>query len=392
MELLGIIAEYDPFHAYHAYHIRKSRELTAADGVVCVMSGDFVQRGGYALLDKFARAEAAVKCGADLVLELPLPWCMAGAESFARGGIGLLNSLSCIDSVSFGSECGDAQLLQELAAALLSPAFEERIRERLNRGLPFAQARQEAVGEIAGVEKASLLSRPNNILGVEYCKALLLQNSSIRPVTVKRTVSEHNGEGSASALRACYAGGEDIAALLPDGSAEVFRRERENGNIPDRRMLDIAILSRLRMLSGADFSSIPDCSEGLENRLRRVSRTGTSPDAIVNEVSGRRYPKARVRRMLYAAALGIKKEDSEGLPPYIRPLCANERGKEILHSIKKNSSVPLVSRGGDVRGLGSRGERVFELGSAAHDVYVLGRKDENSRLSDEDYQKSLRFF
>ena len=388
MNLLGIIAEYDPFHFGHQYHIEKSRELSGCDAVVCVMSGDFTQRGGPAFWDKFARAETAVRGGADLVIELPLPWSMAGAETFARGAVGLLNALGCVRTLSYGSECGDADGLLRLSALLLTPELDEKLREQLSQGLPYAVARQRAVALLTGEESARLLTLPNNILGIEYGKALLTLHSPIRPLSVRREGSAHNAAGSASELRTRYAGGEDISADLPDGSAAVLRRLREQGRVADPQRLETALLSRLRMLSEADFHALPDCAEGLENRLYRAARLWGSEEAVLNAAVSKRYPRARLRRMLWSAGLGLRKEDSEGIPPYIRPLCANEKGREILRELKKTASLPVLTRGGAVRELDERGQRVFQLGSDAHDFYVLGYSEQNTRDSDEDYQKT----
>ena len=392
MKLLGIIAEYDPFHFGHQYHMEKSREVSGCGGVVCVTSGDFTQRGGAALLDKYARAEAAVRCGADLVIELPLPWCMAGAETFARGGVGLLHALGCVDALSFGSECGDAEKLMSVAELLLSEELEEKLREQLSLGLPYAAARQSAVESLAGAEAALLLSQPNNILGIEYCKALLAERSAIRPLSIAREGSAHNGSGSASELRALYRVGNDVLPLLPESSAAVLQREAGLGRIPDPFLLETALLSRLRMLTEADFHALPDCAEGLENRLFRAARLECGEEAILDAAVSKRYPRARLRRMLWSAALGLQKADSEGLPPYIRPLCASEKGLDILHEIKKSASLPLLSRGGDVKELDEKGKRVFALSSGAHDFYVLGCKEQKMRQSDEDYKKSLVIF
>lgn len=388
MNLLGIIAEYDPFHFGHQYHMEKSREVSGCDAVVCVMSGDFTQRGGPAFLDKFARSEMAVRCGADLVIELPVPWAMAGAETFARGAVGLLDALGCVAKLSFGSECGDADRLMKLAELLLTPELDITLSRQLSLGLPYAKARQRAVELMAGEENARLLTLPNNILGIEYGKALLTLQSSICPISVRREGSAHNAEGSASELRTRYARGEDISAGLPEGAAAVLLREREQGRVADPQRLETALLSRLRMLSEADFHALPDCAEGLENRLYRAARLCGSEANILDAAVSKRYPRARLRRMLWGAALGLRKEDNEGIPPYIRPLCANEKGREILRELKKTASLPILSRGGQVKELDERSKRTFHLGSDAHDFYVLGYSKQNIRDSDEDYQKT----
>ncbi len=387
MELLGIIAEYDPFHRGHQYHMERSRAESCCEAVVCVMSGDFTQRGGAAMLDKFARAEMAVRGGADLVIELPLPWAMAGAETFARGAVGLLHAMGCVRTLSFGSESGDASALWQLAELLLSEKAELQLREKLREGLPYASARQAAVRELAGEESAAFLSRPNDILGVEYCKAILREKSTIRPYTVKREGSAHNGLGSASELRGRFAGGEDIMPELPEGSAAVLEREMRQGRAPEPALLEAALLSRLRLLRQEDFHALPDCSEGLENRLFKAARLEGSEEAILNAAVSKRYPRARLRRILWSAALGLRRDDAEGIPPYIRPLCAGKKGLQLLRELKTGASLPLLTRAGSIKTMDERARRVFQLGSSAHDFYAIGRKTANPRHSDEDYRK-----
>ncbi|MCQ2439091.1 MAG: nucleotidyltransferase family protein [Oscillospiraceae bacterium] len=392
MELLGIIAEYDPFHPGHLYHIQQSRRESGADAVAVILSGDFVQRGGAAMLDKFARSEMAIRCGADLVIELPLPWCMAGAETFARGGVGLLDALGCADVLSFGSECGDISALEDTVRALCTAETEETLRELLRSGLPYAAAREKAVERTAGRACARLLQQPNNILAIEYLKALNTLGSEIRPMTLRREGSVHNGVGSASELREKYYKGEQIDGLLPEAAAAVLRRETERGALPERERLETALLSRLRMLDEESWHTLPDCSEGLENRLYRAARRENSIEAILDAAASGRYPRARVRRILYAAALGLRSGDADGVPPYIRPLAANEKGREVLHLLRKTARLPIISRGGQTHKLDSRAEKIFRLCSAAHDFYALGKENPELRFSDQDYQKSLCIF
>lgn len=391
METVGIVAEYNPFHAGHAYHIRQSRARTGAENVVCVLSGDFVQRGEAAAFSKFARAEAAVRGGADLVIELPLPWCLASAEGYARGAAGLLCALGVVDALSFGSECGDAAALSEIAAALTLPETEERLREELKAGVSFAAAREKAVAALLGGEKAALMAKPNNILGIEYAKTLSLLRSPMTLLTVPRQGSEHDGLGSASELRQRLFRGENVLPQLPESCRAVFAREIGEGRAVSMAALEEALLSRLRMLNKESFARLPDASEGLENLLYAAAREEGSVEAILARCKSRRYALSRLRRMLLCAALGVEKGMTDGLPPYIRPLCANERGKALLHEIKRKSPLPILSRGGAVRELDEKSRAIFELGSRAHDFYVLGCSGTKNRRSDEDYRNTTLF-
>ena len=240
--VIGIVAEYNPFHNGHARLIEQSRaQLGAVCPVVCVMSGDFVQRGSPAVYSKFARAEAAVRCGADLVLELPLLWSLSSAEGFARGAVGLLGSLGVVTHLSFGSECGELDPLQRVAEALLDPLLGEDLRAELRSGIPFAAARQQAVARRVGA-LAELLQAPNNILAVEYLKAIYDQRLELHPLTVLRTGAQHDrfAEGnirSASELRMRIGAGR----MCPR-----FCRGRRRRSLPGKRRAAAVLYCRRR--------------------------------------------------------------------------------------------------------------------------------------------------
>ena len=353
--------------------------------MIGVMSGDFVQRGGAAIFDKFARAEAAVRCGASLVLELPLPWCVSSAGGFARGAVRLLECSGVVDVLSFGSECGDVSALGELAGSLNALEGSAELKAALESGLPFAAARQRAAGALLGVEPAALLAEPNNILGIEYIRAL---QTPMEVHTVQRVSGRHNGPGSASELRLLLQQGGDILGLLPEGAAAVFRRETEQGRGPVLpAALETALLSRLRMLPLSAFARLPDAGEGLENLLYRAVREESTLEAAALRCKSRRYALARIRRMLLGAALGLERGMNSADPPYLRVLAADSRGCEVLAAMKKRASLPIISKGGAVRELPEAAQRIFELGSRAHDLWVLGRKCTNLRAGDEDFRR-----
>ena len=297
--VIGIVAEYNPFHNGHARLIEQTRARLGADcPVVCVMSGDFVQRGSPAVYSKFARAEAAARCGADLVLELPLPWALSSAEGFARGAVGLLGGLGVVTHLSFGSECGELEPLQRVAEALLDPLLGEDLRAELQSGIPFAAARQRAAARRVGA-LAELLQAPNNILAVEYLKAIFDQRLDLHPLTILRTGAQHDrpAEGnvrSASELRTRIGAGENVSAFLPKAAAEISAREKTLGRGPVLpEALESALLSRLRMLPQAAYNTLPGASEGLGNSARRMkSRRSTvcwrrrNPSAMRSRASG----------------------------------------------------------------------------------------------------------
>ena len=379
MNVIGVVCEYNPFHRGHLLHLERCRAaLEGESAVLCVLSGDFVQRGEAAVYDKFVRAEAACRCGADLVIELPLPWALSSAEGFARGAVGLLGAFGATH-LGFGSETGETAPLRELALALEEDTLEQ-IREHMARegNLSFAAARELVLTERLG-EKALLLRRPNDILAVEYLKAAAEQQLSLRPLAVLREGAGHDeasaGEGpcSASQLRRRLRAGESLNGEVPAAAEAVYARARAEGReLKDPAMLEIAVLSRLRMLERESFERLPDGGEGLGLRLWKAVQEERCLEDIAQAARSKRYALARLRRMCLAAALGLEKDSARGLPPYARALAFNQRGQALLRKLDGESPIPLLSRPAQVRQLGERAESVFRLGAGAHDLYTLG--------------------
>ncbi len=396
MDFIGVVCEYNPFHNGHAYHLRESARLTDEQGVVCVMSGDFVQRGEAALYAKYARAEAAVRGGADVVFELPLPWALASAEGFARGAVGLLAAIGAT-TLSFGTESEDLGILDTLARRLIEPQTVELIRAKMadEPELSFAAARQRVLEELCG-EGARALETPNNILAVEYLKTIYTENLSLKPLGVRRLGSAHDGAGegntrSASEIRSLLSRGESADRFMSASSRAVFERDTAQGRgIPSRTALETAILARLRMLRPADFAALPDASGGLGERLCRAAAEEPTLDAVFAAVKNKRLAMSRVRRACYCAALGVRSGMSDGIPPYARLLAANARGREMLAELRESSEIPIVTKPASVRELGERSETVFSLGAAAHDLYVLGYRAAEERRGGADWRTGPR--
>ena len=370
MKTAAVVAEYNPFHKGHEYQLEMTR-LAGATHIVAVMSGNFVQRGEAAVFDKFLRASAAVRCGADLVVELPLPWAMSGAQTFARGAVSIAGSLGCADMLSFGCECGKADMLKEVASALYSDEFEERINAVLPKSTSFASARQRVVGEILGSEYSALLESPNNILAVEYIAATKLFDFEFELNAVSREGDGYNDEkysgssfASASAIRRLIKSGEDYSSLVPDKANELY-----SDDFSDERRLESAVLYALRKLSADDIALAPDVSEGLENRIFSAVREACSVDELLEKIKTKRYPTARLRRIIMSLFLGINAEHSKGLPPYIRILACNEKGKEILSAAKPK--LPIISRASQFNSLEGRAKEIFDLECMADDIYAL---------------------
>ena len=392
MNIAGIVCEYNPFHSGHLHQLAETRRALGADTLtVCVMSGDFVQRGEAAVFSKFARAEAACRAGASLVLELPLPWCLSSAEGFAEGAVSLLAAVGCTH-LSFGSESGDVETLQTLAREILAPDTQREITAQLQRSpeLSYAMARERVLTEKLG-ECGSLLSQPNNILAVEYLKAIYKKTYPITPVTVKRIGSGHDKAGeqgpkSASELRGLMETGADISEYIPEAALSVYRRERAAGRVQDKAVLETALLSRLRMLDRAVYEGLPDGGDGAGARLWKAVREESTLEDIAQEARTKRYPLARMRRMLLCAALGVSAEYTKTLPPYARVLAADSAGCAYLREIDGKSAVPVLTKPAAVRRLDGSAAKVFALGASAHDVYTIQNVTNSDRKCGQDWR------
>lgn len=408
----GIVAEYNPFHAGHAHHIAETRRLLGADAaIVCVMSGNWVQRGDCAVFDKWTRARMALEGGADLVLELPTVWALSSAEGFARGAVSVLAAAGAVSHLSFGSECGDVSALSRLALCLDSPACAAALRRYLDAGLPFARCRQLAAEELLGAELAGLLAQPNNNLGVEYLRALNTLDGAPVPVTVPRAGAGHDGGDhpefpSASFLRErlrrqggeCRAGrlGPPGSAENPDGapwSSQVSPmgpagdgRSPPETIAPTRCKIDFcsenvaslahcqrAVLARLRTMTAADWAELPDsgAAEGLPRRLERAGRDCTSLDDLYTLAKTKRYAHARLRRLALWAFLGIRRADVPEQPPCLRVLGLNGRGREVLREMKARAAVPILTKPARADRLGAEARRLFALEERCTDLYAL---------------------
>lgn len=374
----GIICEYNPFHHGHNALIEQTRRKGATH-VVAVLGGNFMQRGEPACFEKGIRAKAALACGVDLVLELPLPWAMARAETFAIGGVFLLHQLGCVDRLAFGSEHGDLAALSTLADTLLSPAFSQSLSSFLAAGKPFASARQKAVEKLCGSDIASLLEHPNNILGVEYCKALRLLRSSIHPETMARLGAGYHDVMSSD----CYPSATqlrnmlkenlhvDFSPYMPQAAAELFRKESKAGRVASIQRLETAILAHLRTLSRKDLARLPDVSEGLENRLWDGIRQAATLDELYACIKSKRYSHARIRRIVLSAFLGITSQDTRSPPPYLRVLGMNPRGMEILRLAKRTAKLPIVTKYAAIQNQSNWAKHLFSLECRGMDLFTL---------------------
>ena len=449
MKTIGIICEYNPFHNGHARQLRLARELAGEDcALVCLMSGNYVQRGEPAIFPKAIRAEAALRCGADLVLELPLTAALSSAEGFAAGGVEILSALGC-DYLCFGTETDDNNLIMSTAKANLDPAFDALLRAELETGCSYPSARQRvlerlieaqtpvgadahvgpereaqpvpAVGALserpqglppAGtasrpeavtdelVPQLSVLSRPNDLLAVEYCKAILKQGSPLRPLPIRRTGDYHATEldmesPSATAIRAaierdcadkqclslharleaCHSGqSEESASSVPGASSwrpavpACLRGLYQSASVHTMAAGERAVLAILRTLPDAAFEALPFGAEGLWSKLMKNCRRCASTGEIIEATKSKRYTRTRIQRMLLCAVLGLTAADLERRPPYARILGFNDRGRALLREMK--TRFPLVNAG-------ERPEDAayFALECRAADLYSLFSAD-----------------
>lgn len=331
MEIVGIICEYNPLHLGHAGQIRRIRQTLGGDtAVVCLMSGSFVQRGAPAVYPKSVRAAAALQAGADLVLELPVTYALSSAEGFAMGGVEILSRLCT--RLCFGAECGSEDALMSLARGLLSPGFPSALRTFLDQGLSFPAARQQALHAL-GLD-AGLLSSPNNILGVEYCKAILKLGCAMSPLVIHRPGDYHAQTAdpcapSATALRRMVVQGQSIRSYVP---TELF----QNAPVHTLAAGERAILARLRTMNEEEFSVLPYGGEGLWRKLMHESRRQPDLESILTAVKSKRYTRTRLDRMVMCAFLGIDQQTMSAPAPYARILGFDRRGRELLALTRKS--------------------------------------------------------
>ena len=372
MQVTGVICEYNPLHRGHEAMLRRLRQR-GAEAIVCAMSGHFVQRGEPAILDKRARAEMALRCGADLVLELPTPWSAATAEIFARGGVEVLRRTGVVTELAFGSESGDVQALAAVAEALDGAAYQAALSGMAEDGRTFAARRQSALSQVLDEAHAALLEQPNDILAVEYIRAL--RGTSIRPVAIRRTGAAHDGAEerhgivSASHVRQLLRQGrtEEALACLPDAAAEIMAREIAARRAPaDIAYCQRAVLDRLRRMEESELAAYDDGGEGLYHRVYRAVRRSATLEELLEQVKTKRYTHARLRRMLLAIWLGWTEVPEQ--VPYLRLLGANETGRRLLRQM---SDAPVLTKAADVARLGPEAAALFEKEARRSDLYAL---------------------
>ena len=359
-KVIGIIAEYNPFHNGHLYHLQKSLQMTHSSYSVAVVSGNFTQRGSTSLVDKWAKAEIAIKNGIDLVLELPLLYSISSAENFAEGAVKILDSLKVVDYLSFGSESGDISTLNMVADILYKEpkAYKNILSHELSKGLSFPKARENALlMYLNDIRRFSnVLSSPNNILGIEYLKALKKLRSPMIPVTVERYNAgyhdtTYNGNvASSTAIRNIVKnnGWDILRKVVPENTFSTLLENIKIGHVvPDISVFEKQIIYNLRKMSIQEITELPDVSEGLQNAIKNAANSCNSVVEFLNIIKSKRYTNTRLQRILLYALLGITKKDislSKKSIPYIRVLGFNNKGKYLISEIARtNPKLEIIT-------------------------------------------------
>ena len=358
-KVLGIIAEYNPFHNGHLLHLTKSKEETGAEYSICIMSGNFVQRGNTSIVNKWVKTEMALKSGIDLVLELPTVYSISSAENFAEGAIKLLNSLKIVDTVSFGSENSDIDILNRISGILYEEPkpYVEFLNQELKKGLSFPKARENAILLYLNDKKYSnILNQPNNTLAIEYLKALKKYKSHIIPIAIKREKAFYNSNcivdeyASATAIRNMIVNSQfnDIRKVMPRLAYDLLMQEIENNQyVIDISKFEKEILYSIRRLSTADLKKFPEVNEGLENAIKNAANSCNTLAELINIIKSKRYTQTRIQRILLYILLNITKKDmyiSRKTVPYARILGYSPKGKELISEIyNANPKITLIT-------------------------------------------------
>lgn len=361
--VLGIVAEYNPFHNGHLYHLIESKKISNADYCIAIMSGNFTQRGEVSIVDKWSKAQMALSNGIDLVIELPTIYSVSSAENFAMGAIKILNSLQIVDFISFGSEVNNISVLDDIANVLAfePPQYKTLLAHELSRGESFPKARENALMMYLNNLRrfANVLSAPNNILGIEYLKALKKLKSNIQPITIKREGSKYSDANlprnskfaSATSIRNFFQSSQDLSALqkfVPESTFNILEENFKKGNfVKSLSSFDKEIIFTLRKMSVEEIANLPDVSEGLEFSIKNAVNQCNSTIELLSILKSKRYTQTRLQRILLYSILGITKKDMEMSNltiPYVRILGFNSKGQELISTIsKKNRKLEIIS-------------------------------------------------
>ena len=403
-KILAIIAEYNPLPNGHIYQLKKSKKLVNPDYSICIMSGNFVQRGDTSIIDKWSKAEAALKCGMDLVIELPVLYSISSAENFAEGSLKILNAFGNDITLSFGSECGDLDTLNNIANVLYDEPqeFTTILTHELSKGLSYPKARENALLlYLNDVRKyANVLSDPNNILGIEYLKAIKRLKSKVNPITIKRIDAGYNSLkikdrlASATAIRNLIKSNEDVKKLMPSPSYNILSENIKHGKIVSSiSVFEKEIIYTLRKMSVQEIANLQDVSEGLENLIKQAANSCNNIEDLISSIKSKRYTRSRIQRILLYSILNITKKDIQDsckIKPYIRVLGASQRGKILLSQIgNSKAKYPVITSVKKFMDTNNNKilKNMLEKDILASNIYTLGYEyDSKANL---DYTKKL---
>jgi len=353
MKTVGIIAEYNPFHNGHKYQIEKAKELTGADTVIVIMSGSFTQQGNIAIVDKFKRAEMAIECGADLVIDLPTIFATSSAEMFAHGAVNILDRLNTIDYLVFGTECDNTGILNSVVDKLIinKSTIDNNIKNEIKNGISYALARDTVLKEILNENEYIEFSKPNNILAIEYLKTLKNINSKIKPIAIQREVANHNDESisttgvyaSATSIRNKLEeknNVDSVVSYIPNESYSILSNSTLIFNEDMYKLLRYKILT----LGKENIKKVYDITEGLENKIFDSAITSKTYNELINTIKSKRYTMSRIKRILAHIMLDITKEKYDTLSSsYYARILKTNKNNNILGTLTKNSSIPVIS-------------------------------------------------
>ena len=400
-KILAVISEYNPFHNGHLYHLQKSKKMIDPDYSICIMSGNFCQRGDTSIMDKWSKTDAALKCGFDLVIELPVVYSISSAENFAEGALKILEAFDDV-TLSFGSECGNLDTLNNIADVLYNEPKEYQtiLAHELSKGLSYPKARENALLlYLNDVRKyANVLSNPNNILGIEYLKAIKKLKSNVIPFTIKRIDEGYNSLkvkdrlASATAIRNLIKDNEDVKKLMPTPSFNILLENINNGKVlNDISVFEKEIIYTLRKMTLSEIAELQDVTEGLENAIKQAANTCNNLEDLINSIKSKRYTRSRIQRILLYSILNITKKDiknSYKTKPYVRILGASKRGKYLLSRLN-NPKYPVITS--VKKFMDNNNNKILksmiEKDILASNIYTLGYK--NNSKANLDYTKKL---
>jgi len=395
MKIMAVICEYNPFHNGHAYQLARQKKELGCDAVLCLMSGHFVQRGEPAICDKWARAEMALRAGCDLVLELPVVYALQSAEGFAQGAVSLLASLGVEGCLAFGSESADIDSLMKIASLNKNEAFQASMRVCLSNGESYPVAFSRAAESVLSAEEAELLKNSNDMLGVEYIRAIKKTGARLVPSVVQRKQGQHdsmlaeNEFLSATGIRNRIFCGEEYEFYMPESAYSIMQKVMREGCAPVSPESCLSLLCYAVMRADQEsLAEISGVSEGLENRLKQAVGACRTWQELIQAVKSKRYPQSRINRVLMKTLLGITKQDEKLPPSYGRVLGIGENGRMLMRHLEDKTKVPLVTKVAHADFEHAQAKRMFELDVLATDIYTLLFPNQSVGKSGLDFYRS----